>query len=208
MKVRVIKADCDIYWYAKHIGEEFEVDKVYDNEYKIITDDEYVAVYIYKDDCEIVEEKNIMTKHETMCDTYKHKQTVNKFINLVIMELMDRAVNHDNSKLGDFEVDIFTEYTPKLAGCTYGSEEYKQFLKEMKPALDHHYENNRHHPEYHINGIKDMDLVDLIEMMCDWKAASLRHNNGDIYKSIELNQNRFGYGDELKQIFENTVRKL
>ena len=156
----------------------------------------------------LIMEGIIMTKYETMCDTYKHKQTVNKLINLVIKELTDRAVNHDNSKLGDFEVDIFTEYTPKLAICTYGSEEYKQFLKEMKPALDHHYENNRHHPEYHLNGIKDMDLVDLIEMMCDWKAASLRHNDGDIYKSIEINQNRFGYSNELKQIFENTVRKL
>jgi hypothetical protein len=210
MRVKVIKASEDVYWYAKHIGEEFEVEDGIDGDaYLVIDSNIGVDYYIGKNDCEVINKENkIMTKYETMCDTYKHKQTVNKFINLIIMELMDRAVNHDNSKLENFEVDIFTKYTPKLASCTYGSDEYKQFLKEMKPALDHHYENNRHHPEYHINGIKDMDLVDLIEMMCDWKAASLRHNNGDIYKSIELNQNRFGYGDELKQIFENTVRKL
>ena len=75
----------------------------------------------------------------------------------------------------------------------------------MKPALDSHYADNPHHPEHYDNGIKDMDLVDLIEMICDWKSATLRHNDGDIYKSIELNQKRFGYSDELKQIFKNTV---
>ena len=31
---------------------------------------------------------------------------------------------------------------------TYGSDEYKACLTEMKPALDHHYAANRHHPEH------------------------------------------------------------
>jgi hypothetical protein len=147
-----------------------------------------------------------MTKHETMCETYKHKQMVNRLINKIIVELSNRAVNHDDSKLEDYEVDIFTEFTPKLANSTYGSEEYKQFLEDMQSALIHHYAVNRHHPEHFSNGIKDMNLVDLIEMVCDWKAATLRHNDGDIYKSIEYNQNRFGYSDDLKQIFVNTAK--
>lgn len=146
-----------------------------------------------------------MSKFETMVQTYEHKQNVSKFISFILHDLIIRSIYHDNSKLESPEVDIFTEYTPKLANSTYGSEEYHQFLKEMKPALDNHYANNPHHPEHYDNGIKDMDLVDLIEMICDWKAATLRHNDGDIYKSIELNQKRFGYSDELKQIFKNTV---
>lgn len=146
-----------------------------------------------------------MNKFETMCETYKHKQNVSKFISIILHDLIIRSIYHDDSKLESPEVDIFTEYTPKLANSTYGSDEYHQFLKEMKPALGSHYADNPHHPEHYDNGIIDMDLVDLIEMMCDWKAATLRHNDGDIYKSIELNQNRFGYSDELKQIFKNTV---
>lgn len=51
-----------------------------------------------------------------------------------------------------------------------------------------------------------MNLVDIIEMLCDWKAATLRHADGDIYKSIEINQKRFGYSDELKSIFINTIK--
>ena len=147
-----------------------------------------------------------MTKYETMCETYKHKQVVNQLIGDMIKELIFRGVNHDNSKIGEFEVDIFTEYTPKLANSTFGSDEYKQFLKEMKPALDHHYSENKHHPEHFENGVLGMDLIDLLEMICDWKAATLRHNNGDIMKSVEINQERFGYSDELKQICINTIK--
>lgn len=147
-----------------------------------------------------------MSKYETMCDTYKHKQLVNKFINIVVSKLTERGINHDNSKLEEFEADTFTEFTPKLASSTYGSDEYKQFLKEMKPALDHHYANNAHHPEHYPNGIKDMTLIDLMEMICDWKASTLRHNDGNILISIDKNQERFGYSQELAQIFKNTVK--
>ena len=75
----------------------------------------------------------------------------------------------------------------------------------MKPALDHHYKVNPHHPEYYSNGIKGMNLLDLIEMFFDWMATTKRHADGDIRKSIEINKKRFGYDDLLAQIFNNTV---
>jgi hypothetical protein len=115
---------------------------------------------------------------------------------------------HDQTKLSGEEKEIFDLYTPKLKNSTYGSEEYKGFLAEMKVALDHHYENNRHHPEHFKNGIKDMNLIDIVEMFCDWKAATMRHANGDLMKSIEFNKTRFGYSDELEQIFKNTAKYL
>jgi hypothetical protein len=99
---------------------------------------------------------------------------------------------HDNTKLEDPELSLFDEMTPKLAKCTYGSDEYKGFLKELQPALEHHYARYRHHPEHFDNGCKDMNLIDIIEMLVDWKAATLRHNDGNILKSLELNRTRFG----------------
>lgn len=75
----------------------------------------------------------------------------------------------------------------------------------MRPALDHHYALNRHHPEHFEDEIKGMNLIDIIEMICDWKAASERHAVGDIHKSIVINQERFGFSDDLKAIFINTV---
>jgi hypothetical protein len=137
--------------------------------------------------------------------TYQHIQIVQGLLSVVLTELTKRTIAHDQSKLASPEREVFDEYTPKLAGSTYGSDEYKRFLAGMKPALDHHYAVNSHHPEHYPDGIRGMSLVDLLEMLCDWKAATLRHNDGDIRKSIEINQQRFGYSDELKQILLNTL---
>lgn len=65
-----------------------------------------------------------MSKFETMVQTYEHKQNVSKFISFILHDLIIRSIYHDNSKLESPEVDIFTEYTPKLANSTYGSDEY------------------------------------------------------------------------------------
>lgn len=147
-----------------------------------------------------------MTIAECQVETIKHIEQVRKYIKIFTDGLTQRGVDHDRVKLESPEVEVFAEYTPKLATSTYGSPEYETFLKEMKPALDHHYANCHHHPEHFTKGINDMNLVDLMEMLADWKAASLRHNNGNILKSIELNAQRFGYDDQLKQIFLNTVK--
>jgi hypothetical protein len=118
--------------------------------------------------------------------TYEHIQTVQKLLGEVISDLQKRQIAHDQSKLASPEVEVFDEFTPKLKDSTYGSDEYKGFLAAMKPALDHHYAANSHHPEYYSDGIKGMSLLDLIEMVCDWKAATMRHADGSITKSIEI----------------------
>ena len=102
--------------------------------------------------------------------TLRHIEAVRNFINLCIKELLDRGEKHDTSKLEDPEVDTFDEYTDKLRDVTYGSQEFNDYKKQMKPALDHHYANNRHHPEHFKNGIRDMNLIDIMEMLCDWEA--------------------------------------
>lgn len=144
------------------------------------------------------------TEYETM----KHIQNVDKAIHMIVLHLLIKAEQHDVSKFSDEELPIFKKYTPLLAETTYGSKQYKKYLKEMKVALDHHYKKNNHHPEHFKNGIKDMNLLDIIEMLCDWKAATKRHNDGDIKKSIIHNQKRFRFSDELKQIMLNTVNYL
>ena len=144
-------------------------------------------------------------KDNSVFKAMRHIETVRNHLNIIIKDLLVRQELHDQSKLQSPEMEIFDEHTPKLRGITYGSDEYKSTMKFMKVAIDHHNANNRHHPEHHANGIKDMTLVDLIEMLCDWKSSSMRHNDGNILKSIDINQQRFGYSDELKQILKNTA---
>lgn len=193
---------------------------------------------------------------DSRIETFRHIQTVQRFLGNVIAGFLRRSTEHDQSKLVSPEVEVFDEFTPKLAGSTYGSDEYKSYLAAMKPALDHHYSKNDHHPEHYRwrcmcerrytdaewevapqgpndsgqrycpyccrhgmiyecylkvetdKGLHGMSLLDLTEMLCDWKAATLRHNDGDIRKSIEINQKRFGYSDELKRIFLNTLPEI
>jgi hypothetical protein len=145
---------------------------------------------------------------ETNAETLRHIRRVQNLLREVCDNLLRRAIAHDTSKLSDPELSTFAECTDRLRGMTYGSEEYKACLADMKPALDHHYSHNRHHPEHWSGGIKDMSLLDLVEMFVDWKAATERHADGDLNRSIEINQKRFGYGDELAAIFRRTVAEL
>lgn len=145
-------------------------------------------------------------KHDSKVGTLEHKQKVSEVLNLMIVDILSRAVNHDNSKLSDAEKPYFDEYEPKLKTVTYGSDEYKRYLSELKPALDHHYEENRHHPEHFgEKGIRGMNLIDIVEMFGDWYASSKRHADGNIVKSIEMNKSRFGYSDDIECILKNTV---
>lgn len=138
--------------------------------------------------------------------TFRHIERVRNLLNLMAIDLIRRGEQHDQSKLESPEVELFTEFTPKLAASTYGSSEYEGFRQSMWPALEHHYAKNSHHPEHWPNGINDMNLLDLLEMFCDWKAAGERHNNGNILKSIEVNANRFNISPQLVRIFQNTAK--
>ncbi len=149
-------------------------------------------------------DKTITGKLETL----KHIHRVRSLLYSMIEELDRRAREHDQSKLESPEKEIFGEFTPELAKTEYGSPEYKELLEKVKPAIDHHYANNSHHPEYYKGGINDMNLADIVEMLCDWKAATERMKNGNIRKSLDINAQRYKIDPQLKQILENTIERF
>lgn len=144
----------------------------------------------------------------TNAETWAHIHMVQCVLFEVICELQHRALTHDLTKLRDPEVSVFTEMTPKLRTSTFMSDEYKGFLEKMKPALDHHYRHNLHHPQNRPEGVMGMTLVDLIEMLVDWKCAGKRHANGDIMESIRKNTDRFKIPEALVRILVNTVNEF
>lgn len=169
-----------------------------------------------------------MTRDDVIRATAAHIRRVGELLVGCSAKLSLRAVVHDTSKWSPEEWPAFEESTPKLAALTYGSDGYKAALEAIKPALAHHYANNSHHPEHfgtrcaqcgnresepctcggpRIGGVvDDMTLLDLMEMLCDWKAATERHNDGSITKSLELNKNRFGISPQLLGILKNTAK--
>lgn len=141
---------------------------------------------------------------ENILSTIEHKANVGHLMADVIGLLIRRAVIHDNSKFAPEEFDAFEEATPKLKTLSYGSAEYEEARQSIMPALEHHYKVNSHHPEHFSDGVTGMDLLDLIEMLCDWMAATMRHNDGDILKSLFFNKIRFNISDQLFDILNNT----
>jgi hypothetical protein len=182
---------------------------------KFLPNLDYVATYLnsfINKEYNIVEsgDLNILATNvdvfHSIADTQEHANKVQYYIDILINELNRIKRIHDKSKMSFPEVGYFAKYGPMLKDLTYGSDEYKKCLSEMKPGVDHHYQNNSHHPEYHKDGIKGMDLINVVEMICDWYAASQRHNNGDIFVSIEKNKERFKMPDELASILKNTIK--
>jgi len=141
-------------------------------------------------------------------ETLAHIRSVRKKVFWVIERLVKRAAVHDASKLQSPEAPIFAEVTPELEEVTYGSEAYEALLDELDEALEHHYAENSHHPEHYDDGVAGMDLLDVVEMFCDWLAATERHDDGDIFDSIEHNEDRFDLYPQLAQIFRNTAERF
>ena len=149
-----------------------------------------------------------MTIDECRVETQKHIEKVRKYIRFSTDRLTTRGVNHDASKLESPEVEMFADQDNNLYNLTYDSAEYQKNLEVLKPALEHHYAYNRHHPQHFPNGVDDMTLIDIVEMIADWKAASERQHDGNLLVSIEKNAKRFHIDDQLKKILVNTAKTL
>jgi hypothetical protein len=142
--------------------------------------------------------------YDCTADTLRHIRRVQALLGIAARDLMRRGEVHDDSKLGPEEKPLFDEMTPLLKSLTYGSEEYKTSLEKLGVALKHHYAANTHHPEHFKNGVAGMNVLDLVEMLCDWKAASERTKDGDFAKSIEIGVKRFKINPQLASILRNS----
>jgi hypothetical protein len=147
--------------------------------------------------------------YDSRADTLAHIRRVNALLLACCEDLQARASVHDNSKLDEPEKSTFDACTLKLKAMAYGSPEYKAALAELKPALDHHYAANSHHPEHFSNGVDGMNLFDVVEMLMDWKAATERMaNGGDIRRSLEINTERFKLSPQMRSVLANTIEAM
>lgn len=153
-------------------------------------------------------------------ETRAHIREVARRLDRAILDLSDRAMTHDDSKLESPEAEGFWEMNQISArkDVEYGSPEYKALMDSQKPVIEHHYSENDHHPKYwrtHTSAaevpgdlISCMNLMSLIEMVCDWDAAASRYKDGSFSKSFGKNCERFGISPQLACILRNTAVEL
>lgn len=145
---------------------------------------------------------------EVLCDTVLHVGEVKENLEIICSELRQRGDAHDRTKFEAFEFDAFVSTRPKFKEANYGSPEYQECVDAIKPAIDHHYANNRHHTAFHKDGINGMSLIDVIEMVCDWKAAARRSPNQTFEQSLSIAFKKYKIEPQLQKILENTFKDL
>jgi len=147
-----------------------------------------------------------MIGYDSRADTLAHINAVRDNLETFVSTLLARGRVHDASKLGPEEKAVFDRVFPLLEGVSYGSAEWNAVVEQARPALEHHYACNSHHPEYYgADGVAGMDLFDVVEMLCDWIAAAKR-NPADGVK-LEHNVKLFGIDRQLASILANTLAR-
>lgn len=139
--------------------------------------------------------------------TLEHINQVKSKMEFFASVLATRGTSHDSSKL------IEPEYSGWLAmdqepRYLYGSEKYYDKINRYKEVLEHHYSLNSHHPEHFENPSTQMDLVDLIEMLCDWFSYSNNISWLEGYNTINFQCARFGLNDTIRYLLLNTFRNF
>jgi hypothetical protein len=137
-----------------------------------------------------------------------HIQRVQKWLSHFSRQLYIRGSNHDASKLQSPEIEGWSQMDlePRYP---YGSPEYEDKKRRYEWLFHAHYSRNRHHPEYfdiHDNKTFEMDLLDLIELLCDWNGYrdSIRYTEASAL--VDQQCKRYGFSDELHDLLLNTLR--
>ena len=124
----------------------------------------------------------------------RHIMTVQALLRRFARQLLNRADNHDLSKLTPDELGGMIEIDSIADKFGLNSPEYMAALSGT--AIKLHRSRYSHHPEYHLNGVEDMNIFDLVEMVCDWKVANQLRGHPEWKKSVGMMAERFSLSSE------------
>jgi len=136
-----------------------------------------------------------------------HRARVFHLMSRMSQEVMLRGNRHDESKYSKEEFIPYSAVIDKFEQYPYGSKEREAIYESIRPALDHHFQQNRHHPEHFADKIEGMNLIDLLEMLCDWKSATQNNPDklGDLETSIAVATKKYNISPQLARILYNTA---
>ena len=130
-----------------------------------------------------------------------HGRAIRTNLAKIASELIHRSAVHDDSKLSDEQLDRYISRHQEIHDLKYESPKREKIEEKYKDLLKTHHSEYRHHPEHFKNGIDDMNLVDVIEMLCDWAGAG-----ADIEQSLKLNQKKYCISPQLMTLIKNTIK--
>ena len=128
-------------------------------------------------------------KEQLYLETEQHKIDVARLMNFLALELNEIGYNHDWTKIQYFE---------QFAKDTLERQDTPDF--KSRDWYKIHTKEERHHLK--ANTPKDVDLLDVLEFICDCIVAGKARTGKVEKKYLELS------GDVLKKAFWNTVDKI
>jgi hypothetical protein len=134
-----------------------------------------------------------------------HKEAIATYMAKFCAELSYRAAVHDNSKFDPQEFDVYAQHIQDFNKHPFGSPEDNALRDKIISASLLHRKHNRHHPEFFRDGLDGMNLIDLLEMIIDWKAATERCPHDSLQKSMPLLKEKYNISDQLYNILTNTL---
>lgn len=149
-----------------------------------------------------------MSQRETKKYIQEHIANVRKRMGELAGIIVSRAENHDKSKLEEPEFSGFVamDNEPRYP---YGSEEYNDKSKRFAWLFKVHWSKNRHHPEYFDDKgefEQEANLVDVIEMLCDWVSYNGCMSYTEAYDLVEKQCRRFRFSGTMRNLLLNTLR--
>jgi len=148
------------------------------------------------------------TKLRVLTDLMMHISEVRRNLALIQSNLEGRGIVHDLSKLTEIEFDAFVSTRPEFEKANFGTPEYQECVDAIRPAIDHHHFNNRHHTQFFTNGFADMNLLDILEMLADWQAASRRSPNLTFKDSLPRAFKQYSIPENMQKHILSTLTDL
>lgn len=136
----------------------------------------------------------------------RHIMTVQSLVRRLAYQLMLRADTHDLSKFAPDEFGGMIEIDRIADEQGLNSPAYMEALSGG--AIQLHQSRHPHHPEYHSRGIEDMSLLDIVEMVCDWKAANQLRGHPAWGESVQMMADRLNLSSEYLFLINLIAKEL
>ena len=153
--------------------------------------------------------------NESVPHTNRHISLVRDLLYQFAVDVAARGDVHDKSKFDPVEqgpLDELQRLTDAEGPAAYGTPEYERRKTLLAPMIAHHHAVNSHHPEFYRpghpdgTGIAGMDLLDLVEMFLDWRAANVDRDGG-APMNLSYSIQKHGIPPMLESIFRNTAKR-
>jgi hypothetical protein len=105
-------------------------------------------------------------------DQIEHLQILQKQVLEFTNKILIAAIEHDRSKWSEIEYSTFVDARTSLRGSKDGKDEAYQ-RDYRSEAIQHHVQNNPHHPEHWDQKGEPMPVHEVISMFFDWRSRCI-----------------------------------